>query len=94
MSDKAKKTGSIFILSTYITSIALAITYFFGSEVLASRDDRIETKYVKEQMIDLKKQATNLNDQMGEFIQFSWENRTLIKTLSVRVDSCNKDCED
>ena len=94
MSETVKKAGSIFILSTYITSIALAITYFFGSEVLASRDGRIETNYVKQQMVDLKSQSSNLNAQMAEFIQYSHENRIILTEHGVRISNCEDDIEE
>ncbi len=91
MPTVVRKTGSIFILGTYVTSLALAVTYFFGSEVMASRDDRIGTEYVKEQMHDLKEQSVNLNDQMSEFIQFSYENRIMISTQQEKILGCKED---
>ena len=97
MPDKIKKGGSWFILGTYVTALALAVTYFLGGELLASHDNRIVNIHMQETIDDNKAGIDSINNQMKEFIQFSNENRIVLSTQSVEIQHCKdniKKCEE
>jgi len=83
MPNIVRKGGSIFILSTYVTAIALAVTYFLGGELLASHDNR-------NTMVHMQKSIDGVQDTMGEFIQFSNENRIVLTTHTVMITHCKE----
>ena len=81
-----KKGGSFFILGTYVTMIALAVTYFLGGELLASHDNR-------QSMVHMQLSIDNVQGTMKEFIAFSNENRITLTTHATLLQRCINDIE-
>ena len=87
MPTVVRKGGSYFILGTYVTSLALGVTYFLGGELLASHDNRKE-------MIHMQKSVDLVNDTMSSFITYSNENRLGIERLDVEISHCKVDIQE
>ena len=87
MPDKVKKAGSFFILSTYVTSLAIAVTLFGGGILKASYDDSKEIAAIQES-------SANIQTQMGELFKFHYDTQLKVKEHEVIIINCKEDIKD
>jgi len=87
MPDKVKKAGSFFILSTYVTSLAIAVTLFGGGILKNSYDDNKEISSIKDS-------SENIQSQMGELFKFHYDTQLKVKEHDVVIKNCKSDIRD
>ncbi len=84
MPDKVKKAGSFFILSTYITSLAIAVSIFAGSVLKGAYDSSNEIDAIH-------KTTENIQEQMGELFQYHYSTLLMVKEHKILIKGCKED---
>jgi len=90
MPDNIKKVGSFFILSTYVTSLAIAVTIFAGTVLKGAYDSSNEVNAIH-------KTTKNIQVQMGELFQYHHDTLSIIKQHKLLINRCKQDitqCQD
>ena len=86
MPDRVKKAGSWFILSTYVTSLAIAVSIFGAGILKNSYDDNKELE-------SLQSVSENIQSQMGELFQFHYETKLKVMEHDILMIDCRKNIE-
>lgn len=84
MPANVKRAGSFLILSTYVTSLAIAVTIFGGGLFKELYDGNKE-------IVQIQKTSDNIQAQMGELFQFHYTTQLHVKAHDVIIDRCEDD---
>ena len=87
MPTVVKKVGSFFILGTYVTSIAIAVTIFGGTILKGAYDDNKD-------LIVIKEDTANIQTQMGELFKFHYDTQLQVKEHEVIINGCKEDIKE
>ena len=81
MPDRVKKAGSFFILGTYVTSIAIAVTLFGGTVLKGAYDNNKDLEFFKSQM-------ETMNQTMAESLVYIHDISEQTNTNLLKLQYC------
>ncbi len=84
MPSNMKRAGSFFILSTYVTSLAIAVTVFAGTILKDAYDSNKELKIIKTT-------TDNIQVQMGELFKYQYDSSLTIEENKLLIAKCKED---
>ena len=90
MPDIIRRTGSMFLLGTYVTTIAIAATLFVGKEVLVIYSDRIEQREISETVKSLDNTLKAFSKEMHLITVDIHEHHLLLERCKERMDNCEQ----
>jgi len=88
MPPAVQKTGSLFILGVYVTSLALAATLFFGREMLSFHDSKTQVEHNVEDIMAMRVSIGVLQDVVSSQKSELTALNIQMKFNDKRMDNC------